>query len=138
MPSETTSIRLRPELRTRINRLATRSRRTFSETAQDLLDEALRMRTCPGIYFADEPGGRVAKVAGTGLGIWEIIRDYREQGESEPALRRMFPQLSTAQIRACLLYYSMYPAEIDAAIEENRGVTFEEAQRELGDLVQGG
>lgn len=33
------------------------------------------MRACPGIYFADEPTGREAKVGGTGLGVWEVIRD---------------------------------------------------------------
>jgi hypothetical protein len=34
------------------------------------------MQACPGIYFADEPAGRVAKMAGTGLGVWEVIRIY--------------------------------------------------------------
>jgi uncharacterized protein (DUF433 family) len=39
------------------------------------MEEALRLRMCPGIYFEDEPSGREAKLAGTGLGVWEVIRD---------------------------------------------------------------
>jgi hypothetical protein len=30
------------------------------------------MRQCPGIYFADEPSGRTAKIGRTGLGVWEV------------------------------------------------------------------
>jgi hypothetical protein len=34
------------------------------------------MRECPGTYFASEPAGRTAKIAGTGLAVWEVLRDY--------------------------------------------------------------
>lgn len=61
MASPTTTLRLRPQLRDQIARLAKRHRRSFSEVAQDLIDEALRLRSCPGIYFADEPTGRVPR-----------------------------------------------------------------------------
>ena len=80
MATPTKTIRLRPKLRAEIERIARRSRRSFSDVAQTLLDEALRAQACPGIYFADEPAGRVAKVAGMGLGVWEIIRDYHSSG----------------------------------------------------------
>ena len=60
MTTPTKTLRLRPQLRAEIDRIAKRSRRSFSEVTQDLIDEALRMRECPGIYFADEPGGREA------------------------------------------------------------------------------
>jgi len=79
--------------------MAKRARRSFSEVTQDLLDEALRMRECPGIYFADEPAGREAKIAGTGLGIWEVIRDYVAAGKEEGALRASFPWLSACRDR---------------------------------------
>lgn len=119
MATPTKTLRLRAGLRGEIDRLARRSRRTFSEVTQDLLEEALRMRACPGIYFADEPAGREAKVAGTGLGVWEVIRDYLAAGRDERALRKALPQRSPAQVRACLLYYAKYPQEIDAEIQEN-------------------
>jgi uncharacterized protein (DUF433 family) len=77
------------------------------------------MRACPGIYFADEPAGREAKVAGTGLGVWEVIRDYLNADKNLATVRKSFPQLSDAQIKACLLYYTRYRDEIDREIAEN-------------------
>ena len=56
-----TTMRLRRSLRSRLENLAARARKSLAEVAQELLEEALRMRECPGIYFADEPAGRVAK-----------------------------------------------------------------------------
>lgn len=123
MATPTKTLRLRPRLRAEIDRIARRTRRSFSEVTQDLIDEALRMRECPGIYFADEPAGREAKVAGTGLGVWEVIRDYLAARRDERALRKSFPRLSGAQVKACLLYYSKYPQEIDAAIKESAALT---------------
>ena len=65
-----------------------------------LLDEALRMRQCPGIYFADEASGRTAKIGGTGLGVWEVVRDF-SRDQDAGAIRKAFPQLSQAQVMGC-------------------------------------
>jgi len=135
MATPTKTLRLRPRLRAEIDRIARRTRRSFSEVTQDLIDEALRMRECPGIYFADEPAGREAKVGGTGLGVWEVIRDYLAARKDERALRRSFPRLSGAQVKACLLYYSKYPQEIDAAIDENAALTREAVQATVPGFV---
>jgi uncharacterized protein (DUF433 family) len=113
------SVRFRPWVKEQIERIAKRNRRGFSEVAQDLLEEALRMRTCPGIYFADEPAGRDAKVAGTGLGVWEVIRDYRAEGRDLKRLQRSLPQLNRAQVEAALRYYAAWPDEIDDLIADN-------------------
>jgi uncharacterized protein (DUF433 family) len=86
---------------------------------QDLLEEALRMRQCPGIYFADEPAGREAKVAGTGLSVWEVIRDYLAEGRDETKLREALPHLTPAQIKGALLYYRGWPKEIDELIADD-------------------
>jgi len=135
MTTPTKTLRLRPQLRAEIDRIARRSRRTFSEVTQDLIEEALRMRECPGIYFADEPGGREAKVAGSGLGVWEVLRDYLAAGRDERALRKSLPQLSAAQVKACLLYYRRYPQEIDAEIRENATLTHRVIQTRFRGLV---
>lgn len=119
MATPTRTIRLRPRLRAEIERIARRTRRTFSDVAQDLLEEAIRMRECPGIYFADEPAGRVAKVAGTGLGVWEVTRDYRAAGGDARKVRKALPNLAPAQLKAALLYYGKYRSEVDAEIAEN-------------------
>lgn len=113
------SVRFRPWVAREIDRLARRARRPFSEVAQDLLEEALRMRQCPGIYFADEPAGREAKVAGTGLGVWEVIRDFLAGGRSEATLRKALPHLTPAQVKAALLYYERWRDEIDDLIADS-------------------
>jgi uncharacterized protein (DUF433 family) len=136
MVTPTKTLRLRPQLRAEIDRIARRTRRSFSEVTQDLLEEALRMRECPGIYFADEPSGREAKVGGTGLGVWELIVMYRDARRNERVLKRRFPHLSPAQIKAALLYYARFPAEIDQAIEENAALTFAAVEAKAPGLVR--
>ncbi len=136
MATPTKTLRLRSRLRVAIERMAKRTRRSFSEVTQDLIEEALRMRECPGIYFADEPAGREAKVAGTGLAVWEVIRDYLAAGKDEKVLRKALPRLSGGQVKACLIYYSKYPQEIEAAIEENAALTREAVQVQIPGLVR--
>ena len=120
MGTTTTTLRLQSGIHAQIQRLAKQQRRSFSEIAQDLMDEALRTRDCPGIYFASEPSGREAKIMGTGLAVWELIQHYQDVEQSEDRLRALFPALSGAQIRACLTYYAKFRAETDALIAENR------------------
>lgn len=134
MPTSPKSLRLRPALKAQIERIAKRSRRSFSEVAQDLLEEALRMRACPGIYFADEPAGREAKVAGTGLGVWEVIRDYLAEGAEK--VKEALPQVGDAELKAALLYYKKYPEEIDAAIAENAALTPEAVEARFPGLLR--
>ena len=77
------------------------------------------MRMCPGIDFADEPAGREAKIAGTALGVWEVIRDYLAEERDLERVRRSLPQLNRAQIEAALRYYAAWPEEIDGLIADN-------------------
>jgi len=119
-----TTMRLRRSLREELEMTAVRTRRSVAEVAQELLDEALRMRQCPGIYFADEPSGRVAKVGGTGLAVWEIVRDFSRDRDPE-RVRKAFPQLSQAQITAALMYYCRYRDEVKAQVDANAALTQE-------------
>ena len=82
------------------------------------------MRACPGIYFASEPAGRTVKIAGTGLAVWEVLRDFANDGNRE-RLREAFSHLSPAQIAAALLYYTRYPADIRREVEANAALTAE-------------
>ena len=122
MATPTRTLRLRPRLRAEIERIAKRTRRSFSEVTQDLLEEAVRMRECPGVHFADEPAGREAKVTGTGLGVWEVVDMYRGAGGNTKKLMARHPHLSEAQIKAALTYYTRYPDEIDGLAAESRAL----------------
>ena len=93
------------------------------------------MRDCPGIYFATEPAGRTAKISGTGLGVWEVLRDFVRDEDSE-RMRRAFPQLSSAQITAALIYYKRYPDEIRRQVDANAALTVEMLEQRYPGLVR--
>jgi uncharacterized protein (DUF433 family) len=134
-PKVLTTLRLRRSLRDDLVAMAERSRRSVADVAQELLDEGLRMWLCPGIYFADEPSGRTAKVGGTGLGVWEVLRDFCGDNDVE-ALRQTFPDLSQAQLTAALLYYRRYPDEVLRQVEANARLTPQVIEREFPGLLQ--
>ncbi len=135
-PLVTTSLRLRSGLRAYLDDLAQRSQRSVSDVAQQLLEEAIRTRECPGIYFAEEPVGRTAKIMGTGLGVWEVIRDYLATGEREDRLREIFPQLTPAQVSAARNYFLRYRDEIQRRIDEDAGLTPEAVVARYPGLVR--
>jgi uncharacterized protein (DUF433 family) len=122
-PLVTTSLRLRSGLRAYLEEVAERSQRSVSDVAQQLLEEAIRTRECPGIYFTEEPAGRTAKIMGTGLGVWEVMRDYVAAGEREDRVREIFPQLTPAQVGAARNYFLRYRDEIERRIAENAALT---------------
>ena len=93
--------------------------RDFSSAANELLVEALKMRRCPGIVFADGPTGRRARVTGTGVDVWEIIAAYQSVGRNWKRLADAHDELTESQLRAALGYYRCYPDEIDARLRAN-------------------
>jgi uncharacterized protein (DUF433 family) len=130
-----TTMRLRSSVREGLEVWAARARRSVSELAQELIEEGLRMRACPGIYFASEPSGRTAKIAGTGLAVWEVLRDFARDADEE-RLRRAFPQLSGAQLGGALMYYTRYPEEIRREVEANATLTPEALEQRYPGLVR--
>jgi uncharacterized protein (DUF433 family) len=134
-PRVLTTMRLRRSLRKDLETTAARTRRSVADVAQELLDEALRMRQCPGIYFADEPSGRTAKIGGTGLAVWEVLRDFSKDQNSS-RIRKAFPQLSQAQVTAAVMYYSRYRDEVQARIDANAALTPENIERRFPGLMR--
>ena len=119
------SIRLPEEAVKEIEALASGSGKDFSGVARDLLIEAVKMRRCPGITFADGPTGRRARIAGTGIDIWEFIATFKGLGEDYDKLKDAYHWLSDQQIRSALSYYALYPDEIDDNITRNEDITQE-------------
>lgn len=100
-----------------------RKDRPANALANELLEEALKMRRCPGIIFADGITGRRARIAGTGIEVWEVIYEYQILGKDVKALNKALPHLSERQLIATLNYYHAYPEEIDALIKRNETIT---------------
>ena len=113
------SLRLSEETVRQIDELAKERGEDFSATAKSLLEEAIKMRRCPGIVFASGVSGRRARVAGTGIEVWEVIAQYKSSNRDQKLLQQAFHWLTPGQIKAALGYYAAYPAEIDALIARN-------------------
>lgn len=119
MPGVQKSIRLPEETLREIEQLTKVTGRDFSAITKDLLEEAIKMRRCVGIVFSEGISGRRARVAGTGIEVWEIIATYRSVKKDLKRLKNAYHWLSQEQLRAALGYYSAYPQEIDGLIEQN-------------------
>ncbi len=128
-------MRLRSSVRQSLAAWAERAHRSVSEIAQELIEEGLRMRECPGIYFASEPSGRTAKIVGTGLGVWEVLRDFVQDRNME-RLQIAFPRLSRSQVTAALIYYTRHPEEVQRQISENAALTSEVLDQRYPGLVR--
>jgi uncharacterized protein (DUF433 family) len=122
------SLRLPEETLKEIEELSAETGRDFSTITKDLLTEAIKMRRCPGIIFGEGVNGRRAKVAGTGIEVWEIIAGYKSVGKDLKRLKKAYHWLSQEQVKAALSYYSAYPEEIDRLIKRNESWTKKKIQ----------
>jgi uncharacterized protein (DUF433 family) len=121
-------LRLPEETLREIEELSAETGQDFSTITKDLLTEAIKMRRCPGIIFGEGVSGRRAKVAGTGIEVWEIIAAYKSVGKDLKKLKKAYHWLSQEQVKAVLSYYSAYPEEIDRLIERNESWTKKKIQ----------
>ena len=62
-----------------IDKIARKIKKDFSAVTNDLLEEAIRAHRCPGIVFSEGVSGKRAKIAGTGIEVWEIIAACRSE-----------------------------------------------------------
>ena len=113
------SIRLPAETLKKIEQIVKETGRDFSTITKDLLVDAIKIRRCPGILFAEGTSGRRARVAGTGIEVREIIAAYQSVKKDLKRLKKAYHWLSREQLRVALGYYSAYPWEIDRQIEQN-------------------
>ena len=125
MSSIQKSIRLPERTVIEIESMASVVGKDFSGLARDFLVEAVKMKNCPGIIFADGPTGRRARIAGTGIDVWEFIATFKGVNENYDKLKRAYDWLSENQLRAALSYYALYPEEIGDRLERNQELTLE-------------
>ena len=113
------SLRIPQDTLHEIERIAGESGRDFSSVTKDLLAEAIKMHKCPGIVFAEGVSGRRARVAGTGIEVWEVIANYKSLDQNFNRLQKAYHWLTEQQLRATIGYYSAYGKEVDDQIEQN-------------------
>lgn len=119
------SMRIPKEMVEGIQGIAQERNKDFSTVTKELLEEAIKMHRCPGIIFSEGVHGRRARIAGTGIEVWEVIAVYESLGKDFERLRTTFHWLSEPQLRIALGYYRAYPDEIGRLMAQNEGWTRE-------------
>ena len=117
MASVQKSLRIPEDTAHAVEELARSSRWDFSSVANEMLEEVVKMRRCPGSIFADGPSSRRACIAGTGLEVWEVISAYNNLDRDLIRLCQSYHWLDEIQLRAALAYYAAYTDEIDRRIQ---------------------
>jgi uncharacterized protein (DUF433 family) len=125
MPAIQKSIRIQEKTCKEIERIASESGKEFSSVVNELLDESVRMQRCSGILFTEGATGRRARIAGTGIEVWEVIATYRSVDEDANRLRQAYHWLTEQQIGAALGYYKAYPEDIERSLKHNEELTRE-------------
>ncbi len=137
MPTVQKSLRLSDAVVREINEMAKSAKRDFTAVANDLLEEAIRSHRCPGVVFSEGVSGRRARIAGTGIEVWEVVSAYRGVDNSLKRLKQAYPWLTEQQIKAALGYYELYPEEGDALIAENEAWSPEKLKQRYPFLAAG-
>ncbi|MBM4329633.1 MAG: DUF433 domain-containing protein [Deltaproteobacteria bacterium] len=120
MPGIQKSVRLPEETLKEIQRMVRETGMDFSAVTKDLLREAIKIRRCPGILFTDGVNGRRARIAGSGIEVWEVIATFYSVGKNLKRLQKAYHWLTGEQLQSALAYYSAYPEEIDSQIRKNK------------------
>src|SRR5947209_4928561 len=90
MSGRRVTVQIPEETHAAIEEIARAARRDLADVIDEMLDEAVKMRRVRGIVFADEFQRREAKVGGTGLGVWEVIEGYQNEGEDWESLKTAY------------------------------------------------
>jgi len=137
MPTIQKSIRIQEKTLKEIEQISRDSGKEFSAVANELLEEAVRMKRCPGIIFTEGTTGRRARIAGTGIEVWEVIATYKGVAKDFNRLRQAYHWLTEQQLRAAVGYYMVYKEEIDCLIKQNEGLTKEHMHKRYPFLIRG-
>lgn len=131
------SLRLSDAIVDEITDLAKNSKKDFTAVTNELLEEAIRAHRCPGILFTEGVSGRCARIAGTGIEVWELVSVYLQSDKDLKTVKRSYAWLTEQQVKAAIGYYALYAGEIDALIAENEAWTPEQIKRKYPFLAAG-
>jgi uncharacterized protein (DUF433 family) len=88
-------------------------------TRMSATEEALKARLVPGVGFRGDDDDRRARLIGSGLDVWQVIKAYRDADESfDRAVAET--DLAERELRTALSYYGHFPEEIDDFIALDR------------------
>jgi uncharacterized protein (DUF433 family) len=131
------SIRIQEKTLKEIEKISRNSGKEFSAVTNELLEEALRMKRCPGIIFTEGTTGRRARIAGTGIEVWEVIATYKGIAKDFARLSKTYHWLTEQQLRAAIGYYAIYTDEIDTLIKQNEELDRKQIHEKYPFLTRG-
>jgi uncharacterized protein (DUF433 family) len=131
------SIRIQDKTLEEIEKISKDSGREFSAVTNELLEEALKMKRCPGIVFSEGTTGRRARIAGTGIEVWEIIATYKGIAKDFARLSKTYHWLTEQQLRAAIGYYKAYKNEIDNLMKQNEELNKKSVSEKYPFLARG-
>jgi len=137
MSTVQTSIRIQEKTLKEVKQIAQESGKGFSTVANELLAEAVKMQRCPGIIFSEGTRGHRARIAGTGIEVWEVIITYKSVSKKFDRLRKAYHWFTEQQLKSALGYYKTYPEEIDHLIKQNEELTKEVSYKRYPFLARG-
>ena len=137
MPTIQKSIRIPEDILKEIAELAKDSKKDFTTITTELLEEAVRAHRCPGIIFTEGVSGKRARIAGTGIEVWEVIATYKGVGKDLKRLSKAYHWLTEQQIKSAIGYYNLYTKEIDCLIDENEEWPYDRIKRKYPFLSMG-
>ena len=111
------SLRLPAGLARAIELEARRGGRSFTAVATEMLEESARTRRYRHVVFVGPPGRRRAALAGAGVDVWEVVRDFRAARGSLARLAKSLDWVPREKLDEALAYAEAHPAEIEERIE---------------------
>jgi uncharacterized protein (DUF433 family) len=118
--SRVVSIRLKDEQFERLSRTARQFSKKPSETAAQLLEEAIRREEYPFVEIRPTPSGRLAFIRGTRLPVYDVAIRARE-GQSAAEIAQSL-RFHVAEIQGALAYAARYADEIDTDIADDQAI----------------
>ena len=111
-------MRLRPDLKTELERRAREAGVSARTLYERFIDEDIRQEDHPLIVFRDGAGGRRATLAGSRLSVAQVIETVlATDGDSDDARIRdaaTYLAIPAGHVQASVRYYAAYKDEVDA------------------------
>jgi uncharacterized protein (DUF433 family) len=108
------------------------SRRPRAELAREWAQEWLDVMDFPCLEFRSTSAGRFAVVRGTRLAVWHIALLARTLGWGTPLAKHL--AILPEALASAEGYYRRRTAEVDALIEANQGLGFEQLKAKFPNL----
>lgn len=71
----------------------------------------------PGIIYS--PIEQRARLAGTGIDVFEVVKTFRSVGESRERLQAAYDWLTADQLRAALAFYELNRDFVEESLEQD-------------------